>query len=819
MSRGSWQEVKEQVRQATNIVDLLGGYLELRRQGAAYLARCPFHDDKKPSLNINPAKQYWRCFVCDIGGDVFDFVMRKERVTFPEALRMLADRANIQLVPLGPQAKPGSPDDKQTLFQAMAWAEKQFVECLRSSDGGEARRYLADRGIDEDSVRRFQIGYSPPSWQWLLDRARGTSFSPVILEACGVSGRSQTTGKYYDRFRGRVIFPIHDSVGRPIAFGGRVMPGPGSENTAKYVNSPETRLFTKSDNLYALDVAKDAIGKQRSIVVVEGYTDVVLAHQCGVGNVVAVLGTAINARHLALMRRFADTIYLVLDGDKAGQRRTNEVLELFVAHQVDLRIATLPDGLDPADFFLRFSADQFRQRLSEAVDALEHRFRASTHGINKTFDTHQANRALEEILTTIARGRLGQGGSSGIGGGGPVRDTLREQQMLTRVAREFGVEQESLRSRVQDLVRQLRATQRLSAANSSIGSTANSTANSTAASPSAYSSRPLGVNHEVRSVAPRAATVLPAAAVPPSPASPDGFESRRDASAHGAAPVGAAPVGDAYADDSAGDSADDSQEREDGVGDAFLEDAGDVSWEFGGEKLGNSSPSLESSPDRGKVGLGGAPVADEPVTARMVSVNRLDGTADTAREAALPHAETSSDHDWMSELEGLADSDSGEATGPPLTLSDLSAEELELLEILVLHAELAPLAFARVRVDDLRGKPAKTLFNTFRLAREMGEAADFRSVLSELDDPRLKSLLIQLDESATRKATVAAVAADVRLTQLCARLEAKREELVLREELTAMERGTMDYESQMATLWKQFELMRKRQGLTSPTEG
>lgn len=767
MAQTSWQEIKEQVRQATNIVDLVGGYLELRRQGAAYLARCPFHDDQKPSLNVNPVKQYWRCFVCDIGGDVFDFVMRKERVTFPEALRILADRVNIPLVPMGPKAKPGSVEDKQTLFQAMAWAEKQFIECLRSSDGVEARRYLADRGIDEDSVRRFQIGYSPSSWQWLLDRARNTAFSPSILEACGVVGRSQQSDKYYDRFRGRVIFPIHDSVGRPIAFGGRVMPGPGNENTAKYVNSPETRLFTKSDTLYALDVAKDAIGKQRSIIVVEGYTDVVLAHQCGVGNVVAVLGTAINARHLALMRRFADTIYLVLDGDKAGQRRTNEVLELFVAHQVDLRIATLPEGLDPADFFLRYSADQFRQRLSEAVDALEHRFRASTRGVNKTFDTHQSNRALEEILTTVARGRLGQSGTGG--GGGPVRDTLREQQMLTRVAREFDVDQESLRFRVQELVRQLRASQRQSAANSA------------PPPPPAYPSRPLGVKHEVRSSGSG------------SSGAPGGATSGGTAGPSTGATFGVSPgaTADAMADELAG--------SENGVGDAFIEAGGDDSWEFGAAS-GNSKLSGGNSRSASRVGPDAV---------------GNDGEGSAHAESAPDMAEMPS----MGDFEGLADMANGEAAGPPLTLGDLSAEEIELLEILVLHAELAPLAFSRVRVDDLRGKPAKTLFNTFRMAREMGESADFRSVLSELDDPRLKSLLIQLDESATRKAVVASLGPDVRLSQLCERFKARREEKVLREELTEMERGTMDYASQMATLLKQFELAKKRQGLTSPMEG
>jgi hypothetical protein len=245
--------------------------------------------------------------------------------------------------------------------------------------------------------------------------------------------------------------------------------------------------------------------------------------------------------------------------------------------------------------------------------------------------------------------------------------------------------------------------------------------------------------------------------------------------------------------------ADELASSENGVGDAFIEAGGDDSWEFGATS-GNSNLSGGNSRSASRVGPDAV---------------GNDGEGSAHAESAPDMAEMPS----MGDFEGLADMANGEAAGPPLTLGDLSAEEIELLEILVLHAELAPLAFRRIRVEDLRGKPAKTLFNTFRLAREMGESADFRSVLSELDDPRLKSLLIQLDESATRKAVVASLGPDVRLTQLCERFEARREEKVLREELTEMERGTMDYASQMATLLKQFELAKKRQGLTSPMEG
>lgn len=622
MFHGFSQEVKEQVRQATDIVDLVGSYLELRRLGRNFVARCPWHDDRRPSLNVNPVRQSWRCWVCNIGGDVFEFVMRKERVEFPEALRILADRAGIQLAKSAPTTAPGSPDDKATLYQAMAWAERLFAECLaKSAEGEAARQYLVERGISAASIERFRLGYSPDNWQWLFDRSRATSFQPEVLEACGLVGRSQTTGKPYDRFRGRLIFPIHDLQGRAIAFGGRVLPGMSGEQLAKYVNSPESRLFTKSDQLYALDLARDAVVKRRALVVVEGYTDVVLAHQCGVENVVAVLGTAINSRHLKQLQRFADTVYLVLDGDVAGQRRTNEVLELFVAEQMDLRILTLPDGMDPADFFLQRGADEFQALLGTAVDALEHRIRVSTQGLNRAVDTHRANRALDEIVTTIARAPRATGVPS-------ADRVFREQQILVRLAREFSVDEALLRARVQELRTQQR---------------------------------------------PR-------------------------------------------------------------------------------------------------------PAAEGPV--------------------AVP-----------------------EAVLPPIPLRSLPADEVELLEIAVSSPELAASMFARVGTEDLTAAPVRLLFNSLKFLCEQGEPLDFNHVLTELDDARLKCLLVEIDEAARAKAEVTTMPADSRLDQLCTRLGARRLERQRREAQAALEQGKLGFHKEMETLQKLFVMEKDRRGLSAPTEG
>ncbi len=440
-------DAKERIRQAVNLVELIGGYqADIRRQGQNFACRCPWHDDRSPSLTINPARQSWKCWVCNIGGDIFSWVMRKENCSFREALEILADRVNIPLsaTPQAP-AQPGSANDKKTLFECMAWAEKIFHECLQQTDvAAPARHYLEDRGISPESVARFKIGFSPLEWTWLLDRARHSPYSPEVLEACGLCPKSQQSGKQYDMFRGRLLFPIRDPQGRTIAFGGRVLPETEAELKGKYVNTAETRLFSKSEHLYAVDIAKDTISKSRNITVVEGYTDVVMAHQFGATDVVAVLGTALGPRHVRNLKRFADRITLVLDGDAAGQRRTNEVLEYFVAAQVDLRILTLPEEFDPCEYFLERGAQAWSELVATAVDALEHRIRTVTAGIDLVRDSHRANKALEEILGTLAHAPLDPLGT-------PESSRLREQQVIARVAREFRVAENDVRERVKTL--------------------------------------------------------------------------------------------------------------------------------------------------------------------------------------------------------------------------------------------------------------------------------------------------------------------------------------------------------------------------------
>jgi DNA primase len=442
-------DAKEQIRQAIDIVDLVGSVVQLRRQGRNYVGLCPWHDDSRPSLQVNPERQSFKCWVCDIGGDIFSFIMKTEGVEFPEALAMLADRAGVTLQkPPARQQEPGAaaapggaaaPPDKRTLYEAMAWAARQYHECLLNSPEAEpARKYLQDRGITAESIEKFHLGFSPTEASWLLQRAGGTPARARVLELIGLLARPAGGGSLYDRFKGRLLFAIRDVQGRAVGLGGRVLPGL-SDSPAKYVNSPETPLFAKSQLLYGLDLARETIRKSRAALVMEGYTDCIVAHQYGFTDAVAVLGTALGEAHVRLLKRFADRIVLVLDGDEAGQRRANEVLELFVAQQVDLRILTLPDELDPCEFLLERGAEAFRRLLeTETVDALDHAIRAKTRGIDLGRDVHGATAALEQLVAIIAKAPRLRHDTTGA-------SRLREEKILEQLAARFRVPEAEVR--------------------------------------------------------------------------------------------------------------------------------------------------------------------------------------------------------------------------------------------------------------------------------------------------------------------------------------------------------------------------------------
>ena len=369
------ESILDAIKQANPIVPLVGEYLPLHRSGSTFKALCPFHDDHKPSLILNSERQSYKCWSCNAGGDVIDFVMAYDRIDFPEAVRMLAERAGIPLERLAAKADAPTGPSKTELLAACAWAEHAFAAALAESP--EARDYADRRGISPESVAAFKIGFAPDSRDFLLSRGKRAGHGPDVLEKAGLVLRKEDTNILRDRFRSRLIFPIHDSRGRAIAFGGRILPEfeqkliDAGLHAAKYLNSPETPLFQKRRHLYATDLARAAAKSAGWVAVVEGYTDVVAAHQAGLANVVGVLGTALGDDHITTLRSLADRVVLVFDGDEAGQKAADRSLELFLGHEIDVRVMTLPDGLDPADFLADRGAGEFRGLVDRAADPLD----------------------------------------------------------------------------------------------------------------------------------------------------------------------------------------------------------------------------------------------------------------------------------------------------------------------------------------------------------------------------------------------------------------------------------------------------------------
>lgn len=417
----SFDDVKSRVLQATDIVPLVAQSVRLKRQGKEFVGLCPFHQEKTPSFAVSPSKQRFYCQGCQKGGNAIDFVMFRDRVEFKDALRVLAEAANIDL-PSFKQTKE-TISERQILFEAQSAAAMLFEKLLSHPQTGQpARGYLEQRGFNSESIQRFRIGFAPDSWDTLLKSVAMKKFTPPQLALAGLAKTRENGAGHYDTFRNRLMFPIRDESGRVIAFGGRVMPG--SEEPAKYLNSPETPLFSKSRCVFGLDLARAKIVETRTVAVVEGYTDVVMAHQFGVTNVVSVLGTALTEHHVTILRRFADRIVLLFDGDSAGDNAANRAMELFLSQPVEIAIASLPQGMDPDEFLLKHGAEAFNECLSQATDALAYKWKQLVRDVKAEGSLTSQQQAVQQYLETLAAAR----------GSGTV-DPIRWGQALARVSR------------------------------------------------------------------------------------------------------------------------------------------------------------------------------------------------------------------------------------------------------------------------------------------------------------------------------------------------------------------------------------------------
>jgi DNA primase len=427
------------IKQANDIVDVVGAYVTLRPVGAKFKGLCPFHDDHRPSFDVDPRRQNYRCWSCGKYGDVITFIQEHERVDFREALELLARRAGITLEKRADSPKTRS---RALMLDVVQWAAQQYHDCLLNSPMAEdARRYLGGRGLTGETVRRFGLGYAPASGDWLGQRAGPAGISFEMLENVGLLAARQEGQGYYDRFRDRVMFPIRDTRGQAVGFGGRILPSsPFVDRGPKYYNSCATPLFAKSENLYGLDQARPAATSVGFLAVVEGYTDVLMAHQMGVANVVATLGTALNARHVQNLRRLVPRVVLVFDADAGGNTGVDRALDIFVSQDLDLAIATLPQGMDPCDLLLQQGPEPFRAALAGAVGALDFKLSQVMAGEGAA-SIEGRRRAVDAILGVIALApeMPGQAGA------------IKRELIITRIAQRLALKEASVWARLREL--------------------------------------------------------------------------------------------------------------------------------------------------------------------------------------------------------------------------------------------------------------------------------------------------------------------------------------------------------------------------------
>jgi DNA primase len=430
----------KQVKEAVDIVDVIGSYVALKPAGSTFKGLCPFHDDSRPSFDVDPRRGRFKCWSCGKYGDVITFVREHERIDFREACLLLARRAGITLT--GRAGDAAAAQSRAELLDTMRWAAQQYHECLLDSPlAEEARHYVGERGLLGETVRRWGLGFAPRGGDWLVHRAESAGVSAALLEKVGLMAAREGGAGHYDRFRDRVLFPIRDTRGQAVAFSGRILPNsPLAARGPKYYNSPDTPLFKKSEHLYGLDQARHAADKVGYLAVVEGYTDVLMAHQMCIPQVVATMGTALNGRHVHHLRRFTNRVVLVFDADAGGEAGVDRALEIFAGHDVDLRVATLPAGLDPCDLLARQGADAFGAVLQGAEDALEFKLNRVLGGQTRP-GVEGAARAVDAVLGVIALAPP-QPGQAG---------TVKVQLMVGRIARRLGLKEETVWARLEEL--------------------------------------------------------------------------------------------------------------------------------------------------------------------------------------------------------------------------------------------------------------------------------------------------------------------------------------------------------------------------------
>ena len=392
------QSFIDDLKRQADIVRVIQDYVQLKKKGANWMACCPFHKEKTPSFSVSPAKEIFYCFGCHKGGSVFNFVMEIEHVPFPEAIKIVADKIGMPLPTMVEdrrfEAKRRESDE---VVELNGWAMEWWQQQLESSKEGRiAREYLEERGLTEETQKTFRLGYAPDSWDALSSYLRQKGATQEQLDRSGLVARNEDGTRSWDRFRCRLMIPVLDVRGRPIAFGGRTLKG----DDAKYINSPETAAYVKGRNLFGLNVTRDEIRRQGFAILVEGFLDLIVPYQFGVRNVVASLGTALTPEQVKLLSRFARKVVVNYDGDRAGVQAAKKSIEILLAEDLEVKVLVLPDNADPDEYIRKFGVSEYQRQRAQAQPHIQFVIDSALRDRNLHRPAEKAE-AVEEVLPYI----------------------------------------------------------------------------------------------------------------------------------------------------------------------------------------------------------------------------------------------------------------------------------------------------------------------------------------------------------------------------------------------------------------------------------
>lgn len=426
----------DKIMDATNIVDVVGEFVTLRKAGVNYKGLCPFHDDKTPSFMVSPSKQICKCFACGEGGTAINFLMKHEQITYPEALRWLAKKYNIEVEEKElTEEEKKEQSDRESMFIVNDWAMKYFQDVLKNDPDGIAigKQYFRSRGIRDDIIEKFNLGYALSKRDALALAAQKAGYQVEFLEKTGLCIRNERG--VYDRYAGRVIFPWLNVSGRVVAFGGRLLDARTKGVQQKYVNSPDSEIYHKERELYGLFQAKKAIAKEDRVYMVEGYTDVIAMHQCGLENVVANSGTALSNYQIRLLRRFTQNITLLYDGDEAGIHAAMRGTDMLLAEGMNIKVLLLPDGDDPDSFSRKHTAQEFKDYIEQnATDFISFKTRLTVENVT---DPVKRSEAIGGIVKSIS----------------VVPDQILRSTYLSELSQRLGIKEQTLLNSMNGMIR------------------------------------------------------------------------------------------------------------------------------------------------------------------------------------------------------------------------------------------------------------------------------------------------------------------------------------------------------------------------------